>query len=148
MDGKNYALCYLRNADFVGDCRIAANFKPNSTKFSIDDTEEYLRKTKERSNDYSNVFDGTAVKADDKLMSESDRLLAAFEKFIEQCEKNTKDDRPIFIYNFFGRIDEAVDITQMLGELTSLDRQIFVSVGARYLVADHISVQICSVDFA
>ena len=28
MDGKNYSVCYIRNADFMGDHRIAANFVP------------------------------------------------------------------------------------------------------------------------
>ena len=36
MDGKNYNVCYIRNADFMGDNRIAANFVPNSFKFSED----------------------------------------------------------------------------------------------------------------
>jgi hypothetical protein len=44
MDGKNYSICYIRNADFIGDNRIAANFKPNSLEFSIDDTHEFLDK--------------------------------------------------------------------------------------------------------
>lgn len=127
MDGKNYALCYLRNADFVGDCRIAANFESNSKKFSVDDTEEYLRKISERNNDYSNVFDGAAQKMDDKLMSESDRILAAFEKFIVQCE-NTSDDRPVFIYNLFYRLDESIDVRPYLDKLSALGRQVFVSV--------------------
>ena len=128
MDGKNYALCYLRIDEFVGDCRLAANFQPNSTKFSVDDTEEYLRKTSERNNDYSNIFDGTAEKTDDELLSESDRILAAFEKFIVQCENKTNDDRPIFIYNLFDRLDESIDVRPYLDKLSALGRQVFVSV--------------------
>ena len=127
-DNKNYDVCYIRNADFVGDCRIAANFESNSTKFSVDDTEEYLRKISERNNDYSNVFDGAAQKMDDKLMYESDRILAAFEKFIVQCENKTNDDRPIFIYNLFDRLDESIDVRPYLDKLSALGRQVFVSV--------------------
>ncbi|MCI6971886.1 MAG: hypothetical protein MR916_05340 [Eubacterium sp.] len=44
MDGKNYQVCYIRNADFMGDNRIAANFVPNSLDFSTDDTIEFMKK--------------------------------------------------------------------------------------------------------
>ena len=44
IDGKNYNVCYIRNADFIGDNRIAANFIPNSFDFSKDDTEEFIEK--------------------------------------------------------------------------------------------------------
>ena len=37
MDGKSYAVCYIRNADFMGDNRIAANFVPNSLDLSRED---------------------------------------------------------------------------------------------------------------
>ena len=30
INGKNYSACYIRGADFLGDNRIAVNFKPNS----------------------------------------------------------------------------------------------------------------------
>ena len=43
MNGKCYSVCYLRNADFMGDCRLAVNFAPNSIRFSEDDTQEYLQ---------------------------------------------------------------------------------------------------------
>ena len=33
IDDKNYSVCYIRNADFMGDNRIAANFTPNSLDF-------------------------------------------------------------------------------------------------------------------
>ncbi len=146
MDCKNYALCYLRNGDFVGDCRIAANFQPNSIKFSVDDTKEYLCKTNERNNDYSNVFDSTAEKTDDKLMSESDRILAAFEKFIIQCENKANDDRPIFIYSFFDRLDESIDISVYLDKLSTLGRQAFVSVCNSYPEVCHKDTQMINVN--
>lgn len=50
MDGKNYNICYIRNADFMGDNRIAANFVPNSFEFSEDDTIEFIDKCKARNN--------------------------------------------------------------------------------------------------
>lgn len=146
LDGKNYALCYLRNADFVGDCRIAANFQPNSTKFSVDDTEEYFHKTYERNNDYRNVFDSIAEKTDDKLMSESDRILAAFEKFIVQCENKANDDRPIFIYSLFDRLDESIDVRPYLDKLSELGRQVYVSVCNGYPDVCHKDTQMINVN--
>ena len=44
IEGKGYAVCYIRNADYIGDNRIAVNFKPNSLEFSEDDTVEFLEK--------------------------------------------------------------------------------------------------------
>ena len=42
--GKEYSVCYIRNAESVGDCRIGVNFKPASTEFSREDTVEFLKK--------------------------------------------------------------------------------------------------------
>lgn len=44
MDGKSYNVCYIRNADVMGDNRIAVNFLPCSLEFSEDDTGEFLEK--------------------------------------------------------------------------------------------------------
>lgn len=44
MDGKPYNVCYIRNADTMGDNRIAVNFLPCSMEFSRDDTGEFLEK--------------------------------------------------------------------------------------------------------
>lgn len=51
IDNKNYSVCYIRNADCIGDNRIAANFKPNSIEFSEEDTMEFLEKRTTVSND-------------------------------------------------------------------------------------------------
>ncbi len=129
MDSKSHTVCYIRNADFIGDNRIAANFKPNSIEFSIDDTEEYLQKRTERNVDNSNVLDTSKIATDIRL-SESDRRLLAFEEFIKQIHAD--DDRPIFIYDFFDRIDEAVDITPYLNKVAGLNRQVFASICEGY----------------
>ena len=44
IEGKTYTVCYIRNADFMGDHRLAVNFTPYTTCFSEDDTNEYLLK--------------------------------------------------------------------------------------------------------
>ena len=117
MDNKNYDVCYIRNADFMGDNRLAVNFEPDSIGFSEDDTREFVDKCNERDTDNSNVLIKTAD--------------------IFSCE----DDRPIFIYDFFDRLDEAIDITPVLNELASLGRQVFISVCSIYPEIKHEKVQ-------
>ena len=120
MDGKNYNVCYIRNADFMGDNRLAVNFGANSIRFSEDDTREFVDKCNERDVDNHNVL----IKAAD----------------IFSCE----DDRPIFIYDYFDRLDEAIDITPILNKLSSLGRQVFIAVCPNYPVEklEHDAVQI------
>ena len=117
MDNKNYSVCYIRNADFMGDNRLAVNFEPDSIGFSEDDTREFVDKCNEGDTDNSNVLIKTAD--------------------ISSCE----DDRPIFIYDFFDRLDEAIDITPVLNELASLGRQVFISVCSIYPEIKHEKVQ-------
>ena len=108
MDSKNYNVCYIRNADFMGDNRLAVNFVPNSIRFSKDDTREFIDKCNERDTDNTNVL----IKTADIFPAE--------------------DDRPIFIYDYFDRLDEALDIAPVLDKLSSLGRQVFISVCAGY----------------
>ena len=121
MDNKNYSVCYIRNADFMGDNRLAVNFEANSIQFSEDDTREFVTKCSERDTDDTNVLIKTA--------------------YISSCE----DDRPIFIYDYFDRLDEAIDITPVLDELASLGRQVFISVCAGYPEIKHEKVQMVQV---
>ena len=120
MDNKSYNVCYIRNADFMGDNRLAVNFEPNSIRFSEDDTREFVDKCNERDVDNHNVLIKTAD--------------------ISSCE----DDRPIFIYDYFDRLDEAIDVTPMLDKLASLGRQVFIAVCPNYPIEKlkHDAVQI------
>ena len=118
MDNKNYNVCYIRNADFMGDNRLAANFEPNGVHFSEDDTREFADKCNERDTDDSNVLIKTA-----NITSRD-------------------DDRPIFIYDYFDRLDEAFDITSILDKLASLGRQVFISVCSGCPEIKHEKVQI------
>ena len=117
MDSKNYNVCYIRNADFMGDNRLAVNFVPNSIRFLEDDTREFVDKCNERYTDNTNVL----IKTANIFYSE--------------------DDRPIFIYSYFDRLDEAIDITLILDKLASLGRQVFISVCSGYPEIKHEKVQ-------
>ncbi len=120
MDNKNYSVCYIRNADFMGDNRLAVNFEPNSIRFSEDDTHEFVDKCNKRDTHNNNVLIKTAD--------------------VVSCE----DDRPIFIYDYFDRLDESIDITPILDKLSSLGRQVFISVCVNYPVEkmNHDKVQV------
>ena len=124
MDNKNYDVCYIRNADFMGDNRLAVNFEPNSVHFSEDDTREFVDKCNKRDTDHTNVL----IKTADIFSSE--------------------DDRPIFIYDYFDRLDEAIDITPILDKLSSLGRQVFIAVCPNYPVEKlkHDEVQIVNTE--
>ena len=112
MDGKNYNVCYIRNADFMGDNRIAANFVPNSFEFFEDDTLEYLEKCKMRNKDLNNVV------------------------YNYKIFSITEDDRPLFVY-----CEDADDVSQVLECLVSLGRQIFVAVGSNHFDLNNKKVQ-------
>ena len=110
IDGKDYSLCYIRNADFIGDNRIAVNFAPGSLVFSKDDTLEFIDKCNERNSDSSNVlYDLIGVPA---------------------CS----DDRPLFVYLPIGA-DEAI-VAPFLNALASTGRQVFVAADASYRADD------------
>lgn len=113
MDGKNYNVCYIRNADFMGDNRIAANFVPNSFEYSEDDTIEFLEKCKMRNKDLNNVA------YNNKIFSV------------------TEDDRPLFVY-----CEDADDVSQVLECLASLGRQAFVAVDSKDFATNNKNIQI------
>jgi len=69
-----------------------------------------------------------------KNLSECEYNIKNFKRFIEIVkEESTKGDvHPIYIFNFFERLDEASDITQFIDALASLDRQVFVGISNNY----------------
>lgn len=115
IEGKNYTVCYIRNADFMGDNRIAANFVPNSLDFSGDDTVEFIDKCNVRDKDTSNVF------------------------YNRPNELKKDDDRPIFVYNLDDN-DES-DIIKLFDTFAGCGRQVFVAVQPGCPIITHESVQ-------
>ena len=107
-DGKIFSACYIRNADFLGDCRLAVNFSDTATTFSQDDTRLFIEKCNCLAVDNSNVLQKRA-----------------------NIEKSL-DTRPIFIYDYFDRLDDATPLSPIITRLASLGRQVFVSVCKGY----------------
>lgn len=64
-------------------------------------------------------------------LSESDYNIENFKRFIEIASEETVkgDSRPIYVFNFFERLDEATDIAPFIDLLASLGRQVFIGVG-------------------
>lgn len=70
----------------------------------------------------------------DKNLSEQEYNVENFKCFLEIVKAETEkgDTRPICIFDFFDRLDEAVDITPFLEPLSALGRQVFVGVSEGY----------------
>ena len=112
IDDKNYTVCYIRNADFMGDNRIAANFVPNSFEFSMDDTEEFIDKCNTRNKDTNNVI------CNYKVFSIAE------------------DDRPLFVY-----CEDADNIAPVIEFVATLNRQAFVAVTTNIIAIHSCDVQ-------
>ena len=112
LDGKNYNVCYIRNADFMGDNRIAANFVPNSFEYSEEDTFEFLDKCKTRNKDLNNVV------YNHKLFSIAE------------------DDRPLFVY-----CGDAEYITPVIEFVSTLNRQVFVAITSNKISSHSSNIQ-------
>lgn len=70
----------------------------------------------------------------DDHLSASDFCLENFKCFLDIVKRETEkgDDRPIYVFDLFERLDEAVDISPFLDTLASLGRQVFLSVKTAY----------------
>ena len=69
--------------------------------------------------------------ANENYLSECDYKIANFKRFIEIAREETEkgDTRPIYVFNFFERLDEATDIAPFVDLLASLGRQVFIGIG-------------------
>lgn len=105
---KNYQVCYIRNAEEVGDNRIGVNFTDGGTNFSKADTYEFLDKREDWAMDTSNVLIGTA----------------------DPTSVTSKS--PIFIYDYFDRLDLGIDTSPLLDRLLGTGRQVFIAVCGSY----------------
>lgn len=128
--GENYDLCGVL-------CNDQSFFAAVRDKdgFSAEKTEKCIEMLKKKASDKLNFFrKGHKYAYNDGFLSESDYFIENFRAFLcvlkEETEKG--DTRPIFISNFFERIDAAVDITPFLDTLAGLGRQVFVSVTKSY----------------
>ena len=130
LEGENIELCGVLCDDqsfFVGVC--------DGDHFSAEKTAATLSKLRKLKSDERNSYSflNKYVENENNL-SECDYNIANFNRFIEIVKEETEsgDDRPIYIFNFFERLDEATDITPFIETLASLGRQVFVGVSNTY----------------
>lgn len=130
IDSEDFELCGVlcRDQSFF----IAIDTENGFSKF---ETKKCLSKLFTFKSDEKNYYcvEHKYVANDDSL-SESDFQIANFKRFLRivKCETKRGDNRPIYIFNFFERIDEAADIIPFIDELASFGRQVFISVSANY----------------
>ena len=72
----------------------------------------------------------------DRNLSECDYNLENFLSFLDVVKTETQkgDRRPIYVLDFFERLDEAFDITPLLEWLDSIERKVFIVVPSTYPV--------------
>ena len=68
---------------------------------------------------------------ENRNLSECDYNVENFLRFLEIVKAETQkgDTRPIYIFDFFERLDEATDIAPFIDLLASIGRQVFIGVG-------------------
>ena len=130
IDGEDIELCGVLCSD--QSFFIAVDTENGFSKF---ETKKCLSKLFTFKSDEKNYYcmEHKYVTNDDYL-SESDFQIANFKRFLRivKCETKRGDNRPIYIFNFFERIDEAADIIPFIDELASFGRQVFISISTNY----------------
>jgi hypothetical protein len=130
LEGEDIELCGVLCDDqsfFVG-VKDGDHFSAEKTAATL----SKLRKLKsDERNSYS--FLNKYVENENNL-SECDYNIENFKRFIEIVKEETAkgDTRPIYVFNFFERLDEATDIAPFIDLLASLGRQVFVGVSNTY----------------
>ena len=130
LDGEDIELCGVLCDDqsfFVG--------VKDGDHFSAEKTEATISKLRKLKSDDRNSYSflNKYIENENNL-SECDYNIENFNSFIEIAKAETKngDPRPIYIFNFFERLDEATDITPFIDALASLGRQVFMGVSKTY----------------
>ena len=131
LEGEDIELCGVLCDDqsfFLG-VKDGDHFSAEKTAATI----SKLRKLKsDERNSYS--FLNKYVENENNL-SECDYNIENFKRFIEIAKEETAkgDARPLYIFNFFERLDnKSTDITPFIDALATLDRQVFVGVSNTY----------------
>ena len=120
IDGKDFDVCYIRNADFLGDDRIAANFTDGGLDFSEDDTLEFIDKRRERATDSSNIL--TTPTGD----------------------LSKQDDRPVFLY--LAPDFNATALSSLFDSVAQSGRQLFVATDSEQRSLAHASAQVVGIE--
>ena len=127
LDGEEIELCGV----LCDDQSFFVAVK-DGEHFSAEQTQTVVAKLRSMKRDERNSYSFlNKYVANENNLSECDYNIANFKKFIEIAREETEkgDTRPIYVFNFFERLDEATDIEPFIDLLASLGRQVFVGVG-------------------
>ena len=130
LDGEEIELCGILCDD--QSFFVAVN---DGEHFSAERTQTIVAKLRSMKRDERNRYHFlNKYTANENNLSECDYNIANFKRFIEIVKEETVkgDTRPIYIFNFFERLDEATDITPFIESLASLGRQVFVGISNSY----------------
>ena len=127
LDGEKIELCGV----LCDDQSFFVAVK-DGEHFSAERTLEVIAKLRSMKRDERNSYNFfNKYVANENNLSECDYNIENFKKFIEIARKETEkgDTRPIYVFNFFERLDEATDIAPFVDLLASLGRQVFIGIG-------------------
>ena len=130
LDGEDIDLCGV----LCDDQSFFVAVK-DGEHFSAERTKEVIAKLRSMKRDERNSYNFlNKYTANENNLSECDYNIENFNRFIEIVKEETAkgDTRPIYIFNFFERLDEATDITPFIDALASLGRQVFVGISNNY----------------
>ena len=127
LDGEEIELCGV----LCDDQSFFVAVK-DGEHFSAERTQTVVAKLRSMKRDDRNSYNFlNKYVANENYLSECDYNIENFKKFIEIARKETEkgDTRPIYVFNFFERLDEATDIEPFIDLLASLGRQVFIGIG-------------------
>ena len=127
LDGEEIELCGV----LCDDQSFFVAVK-DGERFSAERTQTIVAKLRSMKRDESNSYNFfNKYVANENNLSECDYNIANFKRFIEIAREETEkgDTRPIYVFNFFERLDKATDIAPFVDLLASIGRQVFIGVG-------------------
>ena len=127
IDGEDIELCGV----LCDDQSFFVAVK-DGEHFSAERTQTIVAKLRSMKRDESNSYNFfNKYVANENNLSECDYNIENFKRFIEIARDETLkgDTRPIYVFNFFERLDEATDISPFIDLLASIGRQVFIGIG-------------------
>ena len=125
LDGEDIELCGV----LCDDQSFFVAVK-DGEHFSAERTPKVIATLRSMKRDESNSYNFlNKYVANENYLSECDYNIENFKKFIEIAREETEKGGPIYVFNFFERLDEATDIAPFIDLLASLGRQVFVCIG-------------------
>ena len=131
IGGKSFDVCGILNGDGIGNHRVGVGYMPGVSSDAVIKNAEYAEHLSRISNGGDNVFLASeACREPCGLLSESDRILCALDRFVDSARRaaDLGDERPVFVYGAFDRIDEAESRKRLVKALLTVGRQVFVAV--------------------